>query len=294
MEERLFECGIDGGRGGAGILGLVSRRVSQGSGADLIREGESAEVGSSRSANGEDHEKVRETMNAGMTMPQVRAVMTRTFRRRPSFRSVANDNCEVNPPVEKLSRQQGFSLVEVSIVTALMILIAIIGLPAIQGYLIENKVPRVAEDLQRFIARMKVSGIGAGPSPYLGVSQRTLANGMRDAAAIRVYPKDQAVVHGLGGTGQAGNGTVTLLPAALAGGVEGSAFKLVLTNVNHAACPALAAVMQRMATQVRVGGKGPGQEVKNSAAVPAREYDPILADAQCMVGDVNTFEFVVQ
>lgn len=193
-----------------------------------------------------------------------------------------------------IKRQQGFSLVEVSIVTALMILIAILGIPAIQGYVIENKVPRVAQDLQRFIARMKVSGIGANPSPYLAVSQRTLINGLRDAAAIHVQAKDQSVVHGLGGAGQAGKGTVSILPASLAGGVEGSAFKLVLTNVNHAACPALAAVMQRMSVQVKIGGQGPGQEVKNSAAIPAREYDPILADAQCMPGDVNTFEFVVQ
>ncbi|AWB35696.1 prepilin-type cleavage/methylation domain-containing protein [Orrella marina] len=220
--------------------------------------------------------------------------MARAIRGRLSARSITEVNRRATVPIVNLFRQRGFSLVEVSIVTALMILIAIIGIPAIQGYVIENKVPRVAEDLQRFIARMKVSGIGAGPAPYLSVSQRTLVNGLRDAAAIHVQSKDQAVVHGLGGAGQAGKGTVSLLPATLPGGVEGSAFKLVLTNVNHAACPALAAVMQRMAVQVKVGGQGPGQEVKNSAAIPAREYDPILADAQCMAGDVNTFEFVIQ
>src|SRR5690554_5620300 len=88
-----------------------------------------------------------------------------------------------------LARQKGFSLVEVSIVTALMILIAIIGIPAVQGYVIENKVPRVAEDLQRFIARLKVSAIGVGPGPYSNVDQRALINGLRDAGAIQLLGK---------------------------------------------------------------------------------------------------------
>ena len=38
--------------------------------------------------------------------------------------------------VTKHRQQQGFSLIEVSIVTAIMMLIAIIGMPAIQAYVI--------------------------------------------------------------------------------------------------------------------------------------------------------------
>ncbi|MFM7010852.1 MAG: prepilin-type N-terminal cleavage/methylation domain-containing protein, partial [Betaproteobacteria bacterium] len=51
--------------------------------------------------------------------------------------------------------QRGFSLIEISIVTTIVMLIAILGIPAIQSYVIESKVPRVAEELQRFVARMK-------------------------------------------------------------------------------------------------------------------------------------------
>src|SRR5690606_19637287 len=36
--------------------------------------------------------------------------------------------------------QQGFSLVEVSIVTAIILIVSIIGIPAINAYVIENKV----------------------------------------------------------------------------------------------------------------------------------------------------------
>jgi prepilin-type N-terminal cleavage/methylation domain-containing protein len=37
-----------------------------------------------------------------------------------------------------MARQRGFSLMEVSIVTAIVLLIAIVGVPAIGGYFIEN------------------------------------------------------------------------------------------------------------------------------------------------------------
>ncbi|MNG37211.1 hypothetical protein D3C84_1244910 [compost metagenome] len=51
-------------------------------------------------------------------------------------------------------RQQGFSLMEVSIVTAIVLLIAIVGIPAIGSYVIDNKVPQVGEDMLRFVASM--------------------------------------------------------------------------------------------------------------------------------------------
>lgn len=196
----------------------------------------------------------------------------------------------------KLHRQRGFSLVEVSIVTALMILMAIIGLPSVQGYVIENKVPRVAEDLQRFVARVKVSAIGAGPTPYLGIDQRSLINGLRDAAAVKIQGSNDSmsVAHGLGGLGSGSHGTIRIQADAIPGLGNGSAFRMTLTNVNHAACPALAAVMQRMAAQVMVGGAGSAVVVKNSRSLPVRDYDPMQADAQCQLGDTNQFEFIFQ
>ena len=47
--------------------------------------------------------------------------------------------------------QRGFSLVEVAVVTAIVLLLAIIGIPAIGNYLVENKVPKVGEELARFV-----------------------------------------------------------------------------------------------------------------------------------------------
>lgn len=87
--------------------------------------------------------------------------------------------------------ETGFSLVEVSIVTALMVILAIIGVPALQAYVIESKVPKVAADMQRFVSRMKVAALGGGLAPYASIDQRALINGMRSAAVIAVQGEGQ-------------------------------------------------------------------------------------------------------
>lgn len=194
------------------------------------------------------------------------------------------------------SFEAGFSLVEVSIVTALMVILAIIGVPALQGYVIENKVPKVAADMQRFVSRMKVAALGGGLAPYASVDQRALINGMRSAAVVTVQGADQKadVAHGLGGQGRGENGTITILPDSVPGMSVGSAFRLTLTHVNHAACPMLVTAMQRMASVITVAGHGASVQVKNDFLAPVLSYQSVLADAQCAQGDNNQFVFVFQ
>lgn len=199
-------------------------------------------------------------------------------------------------PVVRQSRESGFSLVEVSIVTALMIILAIIGIPALQDYVIENKVPKVGADLQRFVARMKVAALGGGNAPYENVDQRVLVNGLRGGAAVAVRGEGQGaiVVHGLGGQGGPGHGEIRISPESGLDLPFGSAFSLTLDHVNHAACPLIASTMQRMASVVKVSGRASEVEVKNMFASPPRTYQPLLADAQCERGDNNRFVFVFQ
>lgn len=194
------------------------------------------------------------------------------------------------------SFEAGFSLVEVSIVTALMVILAIIGVPALQAYVIESKVPKVAADMQRFVSRMKVAALGGGLAPYASVDQRALINGMRSASVIAVQGEGQKadVAHGLGGRGRAENGTITIQPEAVPGMSVGSAFRLTLSHVNHAACPMLVTAMQRMASVITVAGHGANVQVKNDFLMPVLSYQPVLADAQCARGDNNQFVFVFQ
>jgi len=194
------------------------------------------------------------------------------------------------------ARQRGFSLIEISIVTTIMMLLAIVGIPAIQGYIVESKVPRVAEELQRFVARIKMSTHGYGASPYVSIDTTALANALRGSSVISVSGAGSGanVAHGLGGAGVAGRGVIRVTPHALSGAPFGSAFLLSLNDVNHAACPGLASVLQRVAEVVTISGVSGPVTVKNSLHEPVSAYNPILADAQCQSGDRNAFEFVIR
>lgn len=194
------------------------------------------------------------------------------------------------------SKQQGFSLMEVSIVTAIVLLIAIVGIPAIGGYVIENKVPKVGEELQRFVASMKINAQGGGVTPYTGLDTGALANALRDSTVLSVQGTGAAasVAHGLGGSGTSGSGVVQVEPASVDGAGMGSAFTLTLTNVSHAACPALASVLQRVSEIISISGSSGAKVVKDSIATPAMQYRAAQAQAQCSQGDVNTFVFTAR
>lgn len=193
-------------------------------------------------------------------------------------------------------RQQGFSLMEVSIVTAIVLLIAIVGIPAIGSYVIENKVPKVGEELQRFIASMKINAQGGGVMPYTGLDTGALANALRDSTVLAVQGSGAtaSIAHGLGGSGTGGSGVVEVEPAAVDGAGMGSAFTLTLTSVSHAACPSLASVLQRVSETISISGSSGAKIVKDSIAKPSVPYRAAQAQAQCSQGDVNTFVFTAR
>lgn len=194
------------------------------------------------------------------------------------------------------ARQRGFSLMEVSIVTAIVLLIAIVGIPAIGAYVIENKVPKVGEELQRFVASMKINAQGGGVTPYTGLDTGALANAMRDSSVLAVQGAGASarITHGLGGSGSGRSGVVEVAAATLGGAGLGSAFTLTLTNVSHAACPALASVMQRVSETISIGGSSGAKIVKDTLATPAVPYRAAQAQALCSQGEVNTFMFTAR
>ncbi|OZI74000.1 pilin [Bordetella genomosp. 12] len=182
------------------------------------------------------------------------------------------------------SRQLGFSLIEISVVAAILLIVAVIGVPAIQGYVVESRVPQLAEALQRFVVRVRIAGTGVS-APYAGLDTAMLADAMREAGVVAVSGQGAAasVRHGLG------DGSISLTSAARPGQPPGSAFTLTLDRVHAAACPGLAAALQGLASRVSLQGKGAAVEVKNADATPAVAYDGLRAAAQCAAQ--NTFAF---
>jgi len=174
-----------------------------------------------------------------------------------------------------LQRQRGFSLIEVSIVTAIVLLLAIIGIPAVGSYVIENKVPKVGEELARFVLQTKVNAPNGASEPYLGIATSNFANLVRESSIFSVSGTEASpkVLHGLGKAGE-----VTVAPADL-----GAAFAITLSNVNHVACPAIASVLQRVSDSIKVDG--------NIIKDGTTNYSALATEALCTKGDVNTFVF---
>ncbi len=186
-----------------------------------------------------------------------------------------------------LRRQLGLSLVEVSIVTAIILIVSIIGIPAINAYVVENKVPKVAAELQRYVARTKANGQGAS-DPHAGLNTSNLARAMRNSSVLSVDSTSLSwVAHGLGGNGSS-TGLVTVSEAE-----GGAMFTMTLDAVNDAACPALASVMQRVAERIEITGASSVVAKDTLAATPI-VYSPLTADEACASGDVNTFVFTMR
>jgi hypothetical protein len=143
---------------------------------------------------------------------------------------------------------------------------------------------------------MKINAQGGGVTPYTGLDTGALANALRDSTVLSVQGTGAAasVAHGLGGSGTSGSGVVQVEPASVDGAGMGSAFTLTLTNVSHAACPALASVLQRVSEIISISGSSGAKVVKDSIATPATPYRAAQAQAQCSQGDVNTFVFTAR
>lgn len=181
-----------------------------------------------------------------------------------------------------LSAQQGFSLIEVSIVTAIVLLLAIIGVPAIGGYVVENKVPKVGEELARFILQTKVNAPTGSTQPYEGIDILNFANLVRDSSIFTVSGTGSniKVLHGLGVDGEVG----------IAANESSNAFSITLSKVNNAACPSIASVMQRVSDSITVTpDDGAAVVVKDSRQ--NIHYSALAVESRCAKGDANTFVF---
>ncbi|WP_082988326.1 type 4 pilus major pilin [Bordetella bronchialis] len=187
--------------------------------------------------------------------------------------------------------QLGFlSLGEVALVLVIIIIAAVIGLPAIKGTLIEMRVPAVADELQRFMSRTRVLGEGDSVTPYASVSnEQNLVPALRDSSVFKVT--DTTVSHRLGGSGVGTDGTISLAPAALGGGAMGSAFSLTLTNVNIKACPVLASTLNAVSETMSVNGTTVKALGDNN---DTGSYNPVTAQNLCTKGDSNTFVFATR
>lgn len=187
-------------------------------------------------------------------------------------------------------KQGGFGLIDISLALVVSLIVAALVVPVINGLLIENKVPTVAGEVQRYIGRTKTMAEVSGALPYANINTaNNLVRAMEDSNVIRVT--DTTVAHNLGGSGTGANGTITVGPASLGGGANGSAFVVTFSNVSQYACPSLATTLQGMAEQIVING----ETVKTLGTNNEQgTYNHLAAQEECVSGDNNTFTFTTR
>lgn len=178
-------------------------------------------------------------------------------------------------------RQKGNALLTLAIALMLTVILAVYGVPKFNAYLTEGKLPSVAEEIQRFIARMKVNTQGNGDSPYTGLTQATFARAM-DGSSLTVATNGTTVTHGMGG---GSSGTVVLAET-------GSAFTLTFNDVSADACPGLPTALQKTVQDISINGTTVKETDANDTITTA--YMAGSAAARCVDGDNNTFIFTVR
>ena len=180
----------------------------------------------------------------------------------------------------KSRAQGGFTLIELTAVIAIVAILSIVVLIGIPAVVISGKVGPAATEMMRGMQKMKINSEGAGATPFTTASTSGFANLMRNGSTFAVA--------GVGAASTLNNSlrflgvsAVTVAPGTLTS--LGDAYDITLSNVSDAACPQLAASVQRAADVITINGtvvKAAGGNYIGSTA----------ADA-CTLLDTNTFVF---
>lgn len=182
-------------------------------------------------------------------------------------------------------RQRGFTMIELIVVIALMGLMSMLAMPFIRGTVIEGKVEPTASDVSKVVTKLRGNFAGTGNTPYTALGApaaatamfANTARGMAQSLVVTGAGAAATIQHDLGATGS----QVAVAQATIT--AAGDAFSVTLPTVNEAACPKLAAQINRSAEVITING------VAVKAAGGA--YNAGAATNACTAGDTNAFVF---
>lgn len=200
------------------------------------------------------------------------------------------NNAPASKADRRIKKQRGDMLVNIGIALAIMTLLAIVGMPAIKGWVIEGRVPQVAGEMQRMMARMRVMGETGVATPFATVTnEKNLIPALRGSTIVRINETANEVAHNLGGNGRGTNGTVVIAAANYESYGSGSAYQLTFTNVHDKACPTLASMLASASEFISINGN---TVKENSEAAIDTTYNAVDAQTHCVDGEENTFVFM--
>lgn len=140
--------------------------------------------------------------------------------------------------------QKGFTLIELLVVLAIILVVAAIAFPGLQGYYREMRAPYFARDLTKAVTSIQgTANTITTATPYTGVTTANLANVLSDSA---FNVSGNTITHSI----QAGG----LAPQAVAiTGTPGASMAVKLDKVHEKACVPMVTQMVRVAETVKVG-----------------------------------------
>lgn len=177
-------------------------------------------------------------------------------------------------------KEKGFTLLELTVVLAIILILGISGLVAIRSFIVGGRIDPAANELRRAMQRMSINAEGQGATAYSTSSTSQFCNLMREGSIFTVTGVGAAATcaHNLTNFGTQ---AVTVAPAAQA--TAGDSYTVTMSNVSQFACPDLMSVMQKATLTMSVNG--------TVVKAVGSNYNASAATAACSTGDVNTFTF---
>ncbi|MFS2159698.1 type 4 pilus major pilin [Pseudomonas sp. Pseusp122] len=170
-----------------------------------------------------------------------------------------------------------------NIVFAILIstLIAVIGIPAYNRYIVQSSISPVAEEMQRYMGGVKIHAQTEGVTPYEGLTQKSFARDIKDGA-LKANTSTGVVLHGLGG---GNNGTVTVSET-------GDTASWTFADMSSYACPGFPSTMQKAAQTIKINGKTVKDvDASNNSTT---DYTSAKAGDACTDGDTNEIVLTIR